>query len=68
MSGDAIDMVRDAQFKAKHWDDSRRELMIVETQMATHGIALQQQGIIPMHTDPEWILASIVGLDPESLR
>ncbi len=68
MSGDAIDHVKDAKFTAQHWDDARRELMIVETQLAAHGLALQTAGIIPMHTDPEWILACVEGVNTESLR
>ncbi len=68
MSGDAIDMVKDAQIKAREWDDSRREIMILENQLATHGLALQVAGVIPMHTDSDWIFQSIEGLNPESLR
>jgi len=68
MSGDAIDQARDAQFKAKHWEDSRRELTIVENQVATHGLALQIAGIIPMHTDSEWLTEAMSQIDLESLR
>lgn len=68
MSGDAIDMAKDALFKARQWDDSRRELVILETQVAAHGLALQVQGIIPMHTESEWILGSVAAIDLESLR
>lgn len=68
MSGDAIDHVKDALEKGRGWDDARRELMILETQLATHGLALQQAGLIPMHTDPEWILTCIENIESESLR
>lgn len=68
MSGDAIDQVKDAQTKGREWDDTRREIMILETQLAAHGLALQTQGVIPMHTDSEWIFQSIENLNPESLR
>ena len=68
MSGDAIDHVKDARLKGRAWDDARRELTILETQLATHGLALQVQGLIPMHTESEWILASIENIDMDSLR
>ena len=68
MSGDAIDHMKDAQMKWREWDDSRRQLVVLETQLATHGLALQQAGLIPMHTDPEWIMESIEEIDVESLR
>lgn len=68
MSGDAIDQVKDAQAKARQWDDARRELVILEVQLSQHGMGMQESGIIPMHTDPEWILACIDGVDAESLR
>lgn len=68
MSGDAIDHARDAQLKAREWDDSRRERMILESQVAAHGMVLQSAGIIPPHTDPEWVFESIEAIDFESLR
>jgi len=68
LSGDAIDQLKDAQTKAREWDDNRRESMILETQLAAHGLALQVQGVIPMHTESEWIFQSIERIDPESLR
>lgn len=68
MSGDAIDQVKDAQTKGREWDDSRREMKILETQLAGHGLALQTAGRIPMYTDPEWLLFSLEGIDTESLR
>lgn len=68
MSGDAIDRVKDAQLKARQWDDCRRELMILETQVISHGLVLTGAGDLPMHTDLDWILASIETIDQESLR
>jgi len=68
MSGDAIDQVKDAQVKAREWDDTRREIMILETQLAAHGLAMQVAGHIPMHTESEWIFQSLEHLDTESLR
>ncbi|KKL59212.1 hypothetical protein LCGC14_2217610 [marine sediment metagenome] len=68
MSGDAIDNVKDAQIKAREWDDSRHELAVLETQVGQHGLALQSGGIIPMQTDPGWLLESFENIDLESLR
>ena len=68
MSGDAIDHVKDAVSKARQWDDARRESMVLETQVMSYGLAMQVAGIIPMHTDCEWILGNLEQVNQESLR
>jgi len=68
MSGDAIDHHRDALEKGRAWDDSRRETETMSVQLMAMGLSLQAMGLIPQHTDPEWLLTSIEQVDEESLR
>ncbi len=68
MSGDAIDQVRDAQLQARAWDDARRELVVIETRLIAHGLAMQTIGVIPLHNEPEELLDKFELIDLESLR
>jgi len=36
--------------------------------MMAKALAIQQAGVIPMHTDPEWVMETINSMDMESLR
>jgi len=68
MSEDARRELEDAKGIAREWDDHRRVTTVRANQLAAKGMALQQAGLIPLHTDPEWILESLEQAPMESLR
>ncbi len=49
-------------------EENKREVTVRETQMMARALALQQTGIIPMHTDPDWIQESMLSVPRDSLR
>jgi len=68
MSDDALGQLTDCQAKAREWDDSRRELEVKEMQLRAMGMALQQSGLIPLQSDPEWVLVAIENVPLEGLH
>lgn len=68
MSPDAQEQIQEYMAHYETWDNHRRELNIQETQQATRAMALQHAGLIPLHSDPEWILVCLEEVVVESLR
>jgi len=60
--------IEDALRLARAWDDSRREFEVRRNQLMAKGISLQLAGMIPPHTDPDWILEQLEASPLESLR
>lgn len=60
--------IEDALVIGRHWDDSRRETTVRENQLVAKGLSLLSAGMIPHHTNPEWLLLTLEELPLASLR
>jgi len=68
MSEDAQGMVEDFLMSFSKFESMRGELMVIEVQMAAKAMALQTQGLIPLHTDPDWVNEAVQTIEMAGLR
>jgi len=68
MSESARLELAEAQLLLDSWLDMEGQYNMRRNQLMAKGMSLQQAGIIPLQTDPEWVEMSIQNTDRESLR